>query len=448
MVQGMKYSDQRASTYLFSDSYFSTSQGIFVRKDDALIHQLRDLEQKVIVVQKGDISSDVVNGIRSVSIVYAENQEEALKLLLSRKVDAFVGNRMTGQYFLQQMNQSDQVKIVGDPIEPTKYSAVVMPDHQQLLTLWNSGLRKIKENGTYSKIESKWFGEYAMPYSWKRLETILHILQYSFFAILVLAITFLWWNFSLKKEVKKRTTEYKTMLERMNREDRLRSLGQLVAGVAHEIRNPLMSIFTYTQLLPKKYDSPAFRQAFLEQVPAEMERLNQVVSDLVDFSQPRRARPVVIELYKLIESISFLFQQKEKEKRVRLTQDIPEDLHLYADPGQIKQILINLIMNAFDATPAGKVIHLEAFSDQEQLVVQLQDQGSGIPKEVADKIFEPFFTTKSDGVGLGLSICHQLVQENQGIIDFDTTPGEGTTFLIRLPRKDKMTLDEEHYGTG
>ncbi len=130
MVQGMKYSLARSEVYAFTEPYFTSSQGIFVLKDNVSIHTISDLEQRSLVVQKGDIAYDVVGYLNRAKIIQAENQEQAMQLLLDGTVDAFLGNRMTGQYILQKMNRYDEVKIVGTPIEPTDYAMVVMPHHQ------------------------------------------------------------------------------------------------------------------------------------------------------------------------------------------------------------------------------------------------------------------------------------------------------------------------------
>lgn len=568
IVQGMKYSERRDEIYDFSESYFTSSQGIFVLKENVSIHQLEDLENRKVVLQQGDIAYDAIKNLKQANIQFRENQEQAIQLLLDRATDAFIGNRITGQYFLQKMGRQDEVKIVGEPIEPTKYAMVTMPGNQDLLDMLNKGIKQIKKNGTYQKIEKKWFGEYIQPYNnTKHLQSIIRLFQYSILFILIISVAILWWNRILKKEVMRRTavitemnhllqvkmkelqesdqfkqqlldqayssfvtldqdglirlfnrhamemlkweddmkgkratdtvltefipveqlkktitqgesffhqesvwqsertifmnyhiapmvstdgkitgviisfmdiTKQKKMLERIQREDRLRSLGKMVSVVAHEIRNPLMSILTYTNLLPKKFDSAPFREVFVKQVPAEIERLNQVVHTLTDFARPKKAQPMRIPIVSLVESILFLFQQKLEEKGIEFHLQVDQNVTIYADLGQMKQILINLVMNAMDATPAGKSIWIRACFEDNQAVMEIEDEGIGISTEEIDQIFDPFYSTKPEGVGLGLSICYQLVIENKGTMGVHSSPGKGTIFKLVMPREEVL----------
>lgn len=567
-IQGMKYSKARDQIFDFSDPYFISSQGIFVLKNNAYIFQLDDLKGRKIAVQKGDIANDMLRRVPGITLVEANSQEEAVQSLLQGEVDAFVGNRYTGQYFLQKKNQQSLIKIVGEPIAPTDYGVAVMPENKRLLSIINRGIARIKSDGTYEKIERKWMGEYILPSS-SRLQDILHYLEFGLaISVLVFGVV-LWWNRLLKKEVNRRTlliasmnqqlkekmtlleenvqfqqqlldstysfyvtldvtgrivmmnrkaiqylgleqsllgkplastvlaqfiparqvedvlqggnaylqqesiwegathiargeqrmiqysiipitsmtreitgviinfqdiTEQKDLEKKMEHEDRLRSLGQLTLGIAHEIRNPLMSIFTYTQLLPKKLDNPRFRDFFIKQVPSEIMRLNTLVNDLFDYARPKPSQPICFSLDEQIDGVIQLCHQQIREKQIDVSfQWQKKPLLAKADLHQAKQIWINLILNALDVMEPGGKLTIRGFLENGLAVVEIEDSGPGISHDDKYKIFEPFYTTKGHGVGLGLSITYRLIQENHGSIDVKSQRGIGTTMIVQLP---------------
>ncbi|SFK31106.1 transporter substrate-binding domain-containing protein [Brevibacillus centrosporus] len=574
-IQGMKYSPARDKVYDFSNPYFLSSQGIFVRKENMHIFELGDLNGRKVSIQKGDIAIDQLRDHRLIQFIETDSQEEAVQLLLDGQVDAFVGNRITGQYFLQRNNQQGQIKIVGDPINPTDYGVAVLPKNAQLLTEINKAISKIKQNGTYDKIERKWFGEYIMP-STLNMERLRLYLEWGSGIGLLIVMGILWWNRMLKKEVKRRTaqihtinrqleekmtlleenvqfqqqllnstysfyvtlnqsgkiflmnskavhflqvkhpligmpmngtilaefipesqvddvlregstyleqeiiweqqvdgqakqlvirynifpifnkakeitgviinfqdvTKQKDMDKKLESEHRLRSLGQLILGIAHEIRNPLTSILTYTQLLPTKFDNPKFRDFFAQQVPNEILRLNDLVNDLLEYARPKPPNPSRFRADELMEAVLALCSQKIKEKNIRVTTSLPSELCIVADVNQTKQIWINIVLNAIESMDEQGKLDIRGYSEGQMGVIEVADNGHGMSPEDKYRIFEPFFSTKANGVGLGLSITYQLLKENGGTIDLTSQLGHGTTMIIRLP----MPQDEREGG--
>jgi len=229
-------------------------------------------------------------------------------------------------------------------------------------------------------------------------------------------------------------TEQKGMEKAIEREDRLRSLGQLVLGIAHEIRNPLMSILTYTQLLPKKIDNQQFRELFAQQVPEEINRLNGLVNELLDFARPKKSEPTPFSFNQLIDSVTQLFRQKLQEKKVKVSLELADALRVFADLQQIKQVFINIILNAIEAVNEGGEIKIRGYNRDHLVVIEIEDNGFGIIESDMDKIFEPFYTKKASGVGLGLSITYQLLKANNGYVDVKSSPHHGTTIIIQLPK--------------
>jgi signal transduction histidine kinase len=437
-IQGMKYSRERAKLYEFSEPYFTSAQGIFVRKQNFSIFSPRDLAGHKVSVQRGDISGEVLRHVNKAHIIRVENQAEALRLLLDGEVDAFVGNQITGQYVLQHSSRYDEIKIVGDPIDPTDYCLVVLKQNKDLLETINEGIRQIKRNGTYKKIERKWFGAYIYPPSFP----IEEMLTYIFTGVVILfgiLLLILWWNFTLKRELRKRIEDYKKTMDELARKDRLQSLGQLVAGIAHEIRNPITTILSYSQMLPQKYDNPEYREFFSEHVTEEVRRLNRLINDLLDFARLKPPERTAFNLLHLVQAVHLYFHPIIKEKGLQVHLDVPPSLYLWADPQQIKQVMINVFKNAIDAMNSGGSLAISAKWREKFVEITIEDSGEGIEPDDLTRVFEPFFTRKPGGVGLGLSICYRLMEENSGTIEIRSKKGEGTSVLLTLPSAGENT---------
>ncbi|MDF2644281.1 MAG: histidine kinase [Paenibacillus sp.] len=431
-IQGMKYSKERASLYAYSEPYFTSTQAIFVLKDNYSVFSLDDLRHRKIAVQEGDISGEALQRLHNAVVLAEENQEKAIRMLLERKVDAFIGNQITGQYLLQKDSQQDKVKLVGDPISPTDYGMVVLKRNEQLLEPINVGLRKIKTNGTYPKIERKWFGEYMYP-SFRNMRGMLTYFIIGLVAITCVLLIILWWNFTLKKELKKRVDTYKKTLDELARKDRMQSLGQLVAGIAHEIRNPITSILSYAQLLPTKYENKEYREFFAQHVTGEVMRLNRIVGELLDFARDKPPEKTTFCIGETVQAVVLLFHQLFENQRIVVRLEVPESCVVWADAQQIKQVLINLFKNAIDAMEDGGQLQITAYSDGPHVMMTIEDTGEGIdPRDLAS-IYEPFFTRKAGGVGLGLSICYRLIAENNGGIEVESKKRVGTKVTLKLP---------------
>jgi len=225
----------------------------------------------------------------------------------------------------------------------------------------------------------------------------------------------------------------------MQRADRLASLGTLTAGLAHEIRNPLVAIKTFTQLLPERFDDSEFREHFLSVTAGEVDRIASLVTELLDFARPSQPKLNREDLNQIVEKMMLLVDTESHKKNVQIIKNFNDFLPpVVLDREQIKQVLLNVLLNAVDATPEDGTIFVETAPikkngslDYVQIVIK--DTGRGIPEEDLDKVFTPFFTTKHEGSGLGLAISHQIIQEHHGNIEVESTKNQGTTFRINIP---------------
>ena len=228
----------------------------------------------------------------------------------------------------------------------------------------------------------------------------------------------------------------------LRRADRLSSLGLLTAGLAHEIRNPLVAIRTFTQLLPERYEDAEFRDGFQSLALKEVDRICGLITDLLSFARPSRPNVAQEDMNDVIDGIARILDTQAKEKSVELTRDFAPNLpKVWIDREQMKQVFMNLIFNGIQAMNDGGTITIStristpAATDQSPSFVQVEvrDTGIGIPEENLEHIFDPFFTNKDEGSGLGLSISHQIVQEHGGYVTVQSKVGKGTSFLVNIP---------------
>jgi signal transduction histidine kinase len=237
----------------------------------------------------------------------------------------------------------------------------------------------------------------------------------------------------------------------LRRADRLSSLGLLTAGLAHEIRNPLVAIRTFTQLLPERYNDAEFREGFQGLALKEVDRICGLINDLLSFARPSRPNVAEEDMNDVVDSVARILETEAKEKGVEIAREFGAELpKVFIDREQLKQVFMNLILNAIQAMSDGGSIviatRLNSSDESARFVeVEIRDTGMGIPEENLEHIFDPFFTSKDEGSGLGLSISHQIVQEHGGYILVRSKVGEGTSFFINLPAgKPVRTTFETH----
>ena len=232
----------------------------------------------------------------------------------------------------------------------------------------------------------------------------------------------------------------------LRRSDRLAALGSLAAGLAHEIKNPLTSVLTFSRHVERRFDDPHFRERFQRVVPRELERINGILERLLELARPAPATFTRIPLAPLVDRAVDLFTDKIETQQVQVTRDYARDLPPVAvDEESVYRAVINVVGNALEAMPAGGRLGLrvawvapaEGFRSprpaSRQIVLEVSDTGAGILAEDADRLFNPFFTTKERGTGLGLAVTHKIIEDHGGLIDFHSVPGVGTTFRIVLP---------------
>lgn len=229
-------------------------------------------------------------------------------------------------------------------------------------------------------------------------------------------------------------TARKETQRRMAQAERLATLGELMAGVAHEVRNPLTAIRGYVQIL-RQQTSDLIHQEYLSVVLKEIDSINKVIQQLLDFSRPRHSQWQQVSLNALIEETLVLVQTAGVQARVDFISELDDELSpISADRELLKQVLLNILINAVQAISArGKIrIRTWQYSDSQQ-AISIEDNGCGIDLSLQKKIFDPFFTTKASGTGLGLALSQRIINAHQGDIRVASLPGCGATFTLILP---------------
>jgi signal transduction histidine kinase len=225
----------------------------------------------------------------------------------------------------------------------------------------------------------------------------------------------------------------------MRRADRLASLGTLTAGLAHEIRNPLVAIKTFIQLLPERFEDEEFRNHFTNIASAEVDRISSLITELLDFARPSDPKLESEDINSILDGMILLVSTETKKKQVNVVKSYSPNLPLVQiDREQIKQVFLNILLNAIEATPEDGSITVKTRSfmkpgGEPYIQIEFTDTGFGIPPEKLEEIFNPFFTTKSAGSGLGLSISHQIVEDHKGYIHVESELTKGSSFFINLP---------------
>ena len=242
-------------------------------------------------------------------------------------------------------------------------------------------------------------------------------------------------------------TELKKLETSIRQAERLAGLGTLAAGLAHEIRNPLSTIKTFVQLLPRKMEKPGFLDKFQRTVPRELEQINRLVEDLLELARVPKYHFEKIDIKSLLEQTTDSLEEEMKNRQINCQCEYSNNLPpIQADMSQLSKAFNNLIRNAMQAMPSDGILSVKVFSQEEHtkdtqvltapngwITLVFEDTGVGISPEDIKNIFTPFFTTKDMGTGLGLAITHKVITEHGGRIDVESNEGKGSHFRIYLP---------------
>jgi len=227
------------------------------------------------------------------------------------------------------------------------------------------------------------------------------------------------------------TGAYQRLQKQLLESDKQKVVATLAAGLAHEIRNPLTAIKTFAEYLPDKFDDPKFRENFSRIVTTEVDKINSLVSQLLEFSKPLPLNITEANVHQLIDYTLGLLSAEMIRFSIKVDKSYAaESSSINADPNKLKHVFHNIIKNAIEAMPKGGTLQIHTFRVSEKLYIEVSDTGYGIKPKELKKIFNAFYTTKAHGTGLGLAIANSILADHGGNIIAKSTPGKGTTFTI------------------
>jgi two-component system, NtrC family, sensor kinase len=224
--------------------------------------------------------------------------------------------------------------------------------------------------------------------------------------------------------------------EQLQHSEKMASVGLLAAGVAHEVNTPLTGISSYTQMLRDRIEKTDPRAELLEKIEKQAFRAAKIINNLLNFSRASGSEQEPLDVNKVVGDVLSLVEHQLESSKIKVRRETADRLpRVRGNENRLQQVFFNLILNARDAMPSGGWLTLATRAEDDAVVVEVRDTGTGIRREDIKRIYDPFFTTKGigRGTGLGLAVSYGILQEHGGAISVDSAPGQGTTFQVVLP---------------
>ncbi|MCX8030246.1 MAG: transporter substrate-binding domain-containing protein [Thermodesulfovibrionales bacterium] len=473
ILQGISYSQEREKILDFSPPHSFVSHSIFGHYNSPPVHSLEELKGKdVILLGRGIMHDYFIQANIGANIIPAKTLWDAVNLLSTGLHDYAVLATKPALYLISTHELND-IKIITKDIETKKYCYAVMKGNREILNLFNEGFAKLKASGKYKILHDKWLAKPELP---------LWLTRYATFTLIILAsgLAFsLVWSHSLKRLVKIKThaleleierrrkaaEELKRQQQQLIQADKMAALGILVSGVAHEINNPIGLILLNLPTLSTVYSDlqPLLEEHYqrngdfmiaglpysqmrtemplmLEEMQEAAKRIKRIVEDLKHFSRRGDVKhDDEVDINAVVQTSMRLVENAVKKAtnhfKTYLCTNIPT---IKGNAQRLEQVVVNLILNAAQALPdTERGIFVTTFfeASTKSVIIQVCDEGVGIPPEDMQHLTDPFFTTKREtgGTGLGLAISDGIVREHGGSIHFESVVGEGTTVIVRLP---------------
>ncbi|HSC34444.1 MAG TPA: ATP-binding protein [Thermodesulfobacteriota bacterium] len=239
-------------------------------------------------------------------------------------------------------------------------------------------------------------------------------------------------------------TEVKELEDRLRTSEKMALLGQLAAGLAHELRNPLSAISGAVEILGSDVKPTEENLRLVRMASQEVERLNLLVEDFLILTMPIQKLTTLVDLGRIVNDTVESFAKTIRRGNIEIINQVENGIYVQADSYRLKQAVWNLLLNSVDAMPIGGLIIIKSKTEENNVVIEISDEGKGIDENFISRIFEPFFTTKEVGTGLGLAIVQKVIEGYNGNINVVSSRGNGATFVITLPRFNEVPADVIH----
>ncbi len=446
----MYASKERTKLFLFTDPIYFQRGAILVKRSEKNIHLKSELEGKKIAAIQGDYVFEYLQGrYKQIKTLPTTDLRTAIHALEEGQVDAVLGDESVINFYLTQEKLSQNYILLTDYLYEREAVIGVEKNNKMLLSILNKGIHRLNKQGMMDRIYEKWFVSQPLITKNTNNERYWLIIQFTMFIAAMTALGLYYWNRELQREVIRQTTaltiskqeleksfaEYKHAESRMLQSSKMAAVGQLAAGIAHEIRTPLGIIRNAAYLLKRESETVG-RLKQIESIEQSVERANKTIDNLLNFSQISDNQLSHIPMRTFIEN---LWQINHKAWQ---TQGI--EFELICDPmlshktylESLKHVLLNLFSNAVDAMPEGGILSISVTEDQthSNLLICVKDNGVGMSQKTIEQLYDPFFTTKgsSNGTGLGLYIVYNEVQKMGGKIKAESQLGQGSCFSIEI----------------
>ena len=450
IIQGMFYTPERDLVYDFSPAHWVAHYVGVVRKgEDSPPDSLNDLAGKKLVVQRGDLMHEfLAEQGAGAELVLVDSQVEALRQLAAGEYDCALVSRATALGLIESEGWT-HLSVGRSPLYSADYCYAVLAGHGALLAQFSEGLAVVEKSGDLRRIQEKWLGVYEQPPV--DPTAVVRYVAYVVGPLLFLLLAALLWSWSLRRQVARRTEELRRSEELLRQSQKMEAIGRLAGGIAHDFNNLLTAIIGYSELVLSDGEFKKTRwHDDVREIRAAAERAGSLTQQILAFSRRQVLQPKVVSLNDLIEEMTHLLRRTLGED-VELVTSLRHDLGLTeVDPHQFAQVLMNLAVNSRDAMPSGGRLTFTTantmlddraaandldLSPGMYVTLSVSDTGTGFDPELTEHIFEPFYTTKDmgKGTGLGLSTVYGIVKQSGGAVTVETTPGEGTTFIVYLP---------------
>jgi len=463
ILQGTVQSTVRGREFDFSVPHSIVHQSVFARRGAGPVTELDQLDGKQVVLQKGGFMHDyLVSHNTKAKFFLVDTHVEAMRQLAAGKRDYALVANLPGLYHGRELGLSNIIP-VGRLFSGQNYGYAVRKGNHELISRFNEGLAILKNTGRYDSIYDKWLGALEpQPVSWQRVLKYAAITALPLLLILTGTVV---WNRTLQKEVASRANELRMQQQQLIQADKMASLGILVSGVAHEINNPTGLLLYNLPLLKKTYRvvEQQLEERFVQEgdfmigglcysqlrndIPLMIDemhegaiRIKRIVEDLKDFARKDSCElNEILQINEIVRAALRLVDNSIRKSTTRLTVRLGEDLPVFRGNTQrIEQVVVNLVLNACQSLPdpgRGVDIATRYDADSGLILLEVRDEGVGIPEEHLSRIADPFFTTRRDegGTGLGLSVSASIIKEHAGCMEFASVSGQGTAVRVSLP---------------
>jgi signal transduction histidine kinase len=461
----MSMSPERQARFDFTDSTITHDFGIFVRRGDLTIHGRGDLEGKRIGVTRGGFPRRVLEAEPGLDLVLIHNYEDGFDRLAAGTLDAVAADRWVGAYTIERRALGNIVA-TGPPFATLQGGIAVRKGQPALVNDLDAAVRALKSDGTLAEIQERWRPQEMLFVSRQRMNRVVNLAAAGVLTVVCAGLV-LWLNTATRQvrarqadtierkhaegQVRLLSTAREELESQLLQSQKMEAIGRLAGGIAHDFNNVLTVIIGYSELITAELPPDSPLCADVGEIQRAASSAESLTRQLLIFSRKDVVQPAVIDLNEIVDRIDRMLRRIVGEDIgfvVRLARDLGQ---IKADPGQIEQVIMNLVVNARDAMPGGGTITVEtAAVEIDDVFVGAQpgsrtgafarltvaDTGHGMTPEVQARIFTPFFTTKgpSTGTGLGLATVHRIVQQSGGWIGVESAHGKGTRFAIYFPR--------------